>query len=104
MASASAGFHDGQPGPASSPREIRAALFGEEVGHFDREYRQVMADAAESLDLSRMLEMLERRRRVAWSSSDPDAHHTMLENAARLNAGKASPRCRASRVKARLGL
>jgi hypothetical protein len=51
MASASVGFHDAQPGPASSPRENRAALFGEEVGHFDREYRQVMADAAESLDL-----------------------------------------------------
>jgi hypothetical protein len=104
MASASAGFHDAQPGPASSPREIRAALFGEEVGHFDREYRQVMADAAESLDLSRVLEMLERWRRVAWSSSDPDAHRTMLDNAARLNAGESVATVPWEQVKARLGL
>ena len=104
VASASAGFGDAQPGPASTPREIRAALLGEEVGHFDREYRQVMADAAESLDLSRVLEMLERWRRVAWSSSDPDAHRTMLDNAARLNAGESVATVPWEQVKARLGL
>jgi hypothetical protein len=105
MASASAGFHDVQPGPASSPREIRAALFGEEVGHFDREYRQVMADAAESLDLSGVLAMLERWRRVAWSSrDDPDVHRTMLDNAARLNAGEYVATVPWEQVKARLGL
>jgi hypothetical protein len=105
MPSASAGFGDAQPGPASTPREIRAALFGEEVGHFDREYRQVMADAAESLDLSGVLEMLERWRRVAWSSSDdPDAHRTMLDNAARLNAGEGVATVPSEQVKAHLGL
>jgi Family of unknown function (DUF6247) len=104
MASASAGFHDAQPGHASSPREIRAALIGEEVGHFDREYRQVMADAAESLDLSGVLAMLERWRRVAWSSSDPDAHRAMLDNAARLSAGEGVATVPWEQVKARLGL
>jgi hypothetical protein len=78
---------------------------GEEVGHFDREYRQVMADAAESLDLAGVLEMLERWRRVAWSrSDDPDAHRTMLDNAARLNAGEGVATVPWEQVKARLGL
>jgi hypothetical protein len=78
-----------QPFRASSPREIRAALANEEIGHFDREYRQAMADAAESLDLSGVLAVLERWRRVAWSTQDdPAAHRRMLENAARLGAGE----------------
>ena len=89
MVSAFAAFHSAEPFPASTPREIRAALIGEEIGHFDREYRQAMADAAESLDLSSVLEMLERWRRVAWSTlDDPSAHRRMLESAARLNAGE----------------
>ncbi len=48
-----------------------------------------MADAAESLDLSGVLAMLERWRRVAWSTRDnPDAHRRMLQDAARLGAGQ----------------
>jgi Family of unknown function (DUF6247) len=49
VVSAFAAFHSAEPFPASTPREIRAAPAGEETGHFDREYRQAMADAAESL-------------------------------------------------------
>jgi uncharacterized phage protein gp47/JayE len=72
----------------STPREIRAALIGEEVAHFDREYRQVMADAAESLDLSDVVSMLRRWRRVAWSTrDDPDAHRHMLTSVEELSAG-----------------
>ena len=105
MVFVSAAFHDAQPVSASTPREIRAALTGEEIGHFDREYRQAMADAAESLDLSGVLAMLERWRRVAWSSrDDPDAHRRMLENAARLNAGEDVTTVPWGQVKARLGL
>jgi hypothetical protein len=84
MMSASAGFHGVQPVSASSPREIRAALVGEEAGHFDREYRQAMADAAESLDLSGVLAMLERWRRVAWSTRDDPEAHRRLEPSDRL--------------------
>src|SRR5260370_24277469 len=73
MMSASAGFCGAQPVSASSPREIRAALVGEEAGHFDREYRQAMADAAESLDLSGVLAMLERWRRGARPTRDDPA-------------------------------
>jgi hypothetical protein len=89
MVHASSGFYDAQPFPASSPGEILAALVGEEIGHFDREYRRVMADAAESLDLSGVLAMLERWRRVAWSTrDDPEAHRRMLDIADRLSAGE----------------
>jgi hypothetical protein len=73
---------------ASTPREIRAALIGEEIAHFDREYRHAMADAAESLDLSGVVSMLRRWQRVAWSTQDdPDAHRHMLACADELNAG-----------------
>jgi hypothetical protein len=62
---------------------------GEEIGHFDQEYRQVMTEAAESLDLSGVLAMLERWRRVAWSTQDdPDVHRKMLETADRRNSGE----------------
>ncbi len=80
--------HGDQPVSASTPREIRAALIGEEIAHFDREYRRVMADAAESLDLSAVVSMLRRWQRVAWSTrDDPDAHRHMLACADKLNAG-----------------
>ena len=105
MVSASAGFHDARAVLVSTPREIRAAPVGEEVGHFDREYRQAMADAAESLDLSGVLAVLERWRRVAWSTrDDPDAHHMMLQNAARLTAGEDVATVQWEQARARLGL
>ena len=105
MVSVSAAFHDAQPIPASAPRAIRAALTGEGIGHFDREYRQAMADAAESLDLSGVLATLERWRRVAWSTQDdPDAHQRMLDNADRLSASEDVTAVPWDQVKARLGL
>jgi len=81
-------FDGGQTVSAATPREIRAALTGEETTHFDREYRRAMADAAESLDLSGVIAMLRRWQRVAWSTQDdPDAHRHMLASADALNAG-----------------
>lgn len=104
MVFGSAASHDAQPVSASTPREIRAALTGEEIGHFDREYRQAMADAAESLDLSGVLAMLERWRRVAWSTrNDPDAHRSMLEAAARLSSGEDVATVPWEQVKAEFG-
>jgi hypothetical protein len=91
--------------PASTPLEIRAALTGEEIGHFDQEYRQAMTEAAESLDLSGVLAMLERWRRVAWSTQDDrNAHHTMLETARRLNSGEDVATVPWEQVKTRLGM
>jgi hypothetical protein len=90
---------------ASTPREIRAALSGQEVADFDREYRRTMADAAESLDLSGVVSMLQRWQRVAWSSQDdPEAHRHMLASADRLRAGGDVVTESWQQTKARLGL
>jgi len=104
MPSPSASDHD-QPVSASTPRDIRAALVGEEVAHFDREYRRAMADAAESLDLSGVVSMLKRWQRIAWSTQDdPDAHRHMLACADKLNAGGDVTAEPWRQTKARLGL
>jgi hypothetical protein len=95
---------DAQRVSASTPREIRDVLTGEEIGHFDREYRHVMAEAAESLDLSGVLAMFERWQRVAWSTrNDPYAHRWMLESASRLGAGEDVATVPWEHVKADLG-
>jgi len=100
-----AAFYGEQPVSASTPREIRAALIGEEIAHFDREYRQTLADAAETLDLSGVLSMLKRWQRVAWSTQDnPDAHRHMLACADKLNAGGDIPAKPWQETKTRLGL
>ena len=64
-----------------------------------------MADAAESLDLSGVLAMLERWGRVAWSARDDQgAHRGMLDNADRLSAGEDIATVPWQQVKTRLGL
>ncbi|WP_152364492.1 DUF6247 family protein [Microlunatus speluncae] len=95
---------DRQTPPELTPRVIRAALLPEDVGDFDSEFRQVMAEATESLDLTIVHSFLRRWQIVAWSSQDPQAHRRMLENADRLNAGKEIPTETWSVTKARLGL
>jgi hypothetical protein len=70
---------DGNDFPA--PRSIRDVLLPEEAGDFDREYRAAMAQATESLELTGVLQLLERWRRVAESSRDAQAHRRMLRNA-----------------------
>jgi hypothetical protein len=64
-----------------APRSIRDVLLPEEAGDFDREYRAAMAQATESLELTGLLQLLERWRRVAESSQDTQAHRRMLRNA-----------------------
>src|ERR1700735_5577227 len=77
----------GVTGPLSAgsdfpvPRSIRGVLLPEEAGDFDREYRAAMAQATESLELTGVLQLLERWRRVAESSRDTQAHRRMLHNA-----------------------
>jgi Family of unknown function (DUF6247) len=44
-----------------------------------------MAQATETLDLTGVLQLLERWRRIAESSRDAQAHRRMRENAARLS-------------------
>ena len=88
-----------------APREIRSQLLPEEVGSFDREYRRVMAEAIESLDLGPVLEMLRRWERVALlTQHNPQAHRRMLRTAAALNAGQDVPMKPWHEVKRELGL
>lgn len=90
--------------PDATPRAIREALSPEEAGDFDREFRQAMADATETLDLAGVLALLRRWQRVAWSSSDPHAHRRMLANADKLASGEDIATEPWSVTKARLGL
>jgi hypothetical protein len=69
------------------PRSIRGVLLPEEAGDFDREFRAAMAQATETLDLTGVLQLLERWRRIAESSRDARAHRRMLDYADRLSRG-----------------
>jgi hypothetical protein len=95
----------GQPQvPDATPRAIRAALLPEEAGDFDREFRQAMAEATETLDLTSVLALLQRWQRVAWSARDETAHRRMLEHADRIAAGDEITTEPWQETRARLGL
>lgn len=96
--------HEPPHSPDATPRAIREALLPEEAGDFDREFRQAMADATETLDLTGVLALLRRWQRVAWSSSEPQAHRRMLTNAAMLASGEDIATEPWSVTKGRLGL
>ncbi len=87
-----------------APALIRDALLPEEVGDFDREYRHVMAEATEGRDLTPVLHMLERWRRVAMSSRNAQAHRRMLATAERLSEGAEVPTEPWDVTRRRLGL
>lgn len=87
----------------ATPQVIRARLLPEEVGDFDREFRQAMADATENLDLTEVLALLLRWQRVAQSSGDAQAHRRMLDHSNRLTGGGSIPTEPWSQTKARLG-
>ncbi|MCU1653982.1 MAG: hypothetical protein JWQ60_5131 [Pseudonocardia sp.] len=59
----------GPPFADASPRQVRAALVPEDVVEFDRQWREAMATATESLDLSGVHRALESWRRIAWLTS-----------------------------------
>ena len=78
----------------ASPREVRAALVPEEQPDFDRQWREALADAADSLDLTDVLETLDSWRRRAWTTSHlgHDGYRRMLEKAERiLRTGEPEP-------------
>jgi Family of unknown function (DUF6247) len=91
----------------ATPAEVRAALIPEEAAEFDQQWREVMAAATESLDLSEVLATLESWRRVARLTvvAGPEAHRTMYRRAAARLAGEDIPADEPlARTKARLGL
>lgn len=91
-------------GEPVAPSATRAALPPQEAGEFDREYRLVMAEATETLDLTAVIQMLRRWQRVVWSARDPELHRRMLAHADRLSAGEDVPTESWETTKARLGL
>jgi hypothetical protein len=92
------------PVPEKNPRAIRAALLPEDLAGFDREYRAVMAEAMETLDLNPVTAFVERWWRVAWSSADPGGHRAMLADADRLIRGEHVPTAPMRETLAELGL
>ncbi|GAA3604476.1 hypothetical protein GCM10022223_20130 [Kineosporia mesophila] len=88
-----------------APRSIRGRLLPEDAGDFDREYRRVMAEATETLDLKPVLDALTRWERVAFlTERDPEAYRRMLRTAERLNAGEDVETIPWEQVKRELGL
>ncbi len=82
-------------------------MIPEEAAEFDRQWREVMARATETLELAEVLAVLESWRRVAWltTANGPDAHRRMYRRAAALLANEPIRRDEPlDRTKARLGL
>lgn len=97
----------GPPFADASPAEVRAALIPEEAAEFERDWRAVLAKAAETLDLAEVLETLESWRLVAQltAAAGPEAHRAMYRRAAARLTGEDVPADEPlQRTKARLGL
>lgn len=94
-------------GPDASPAQVRAALIPEEAAEFEREWREVLARAAETLELAEVLRTLESWRLVAQltAAAGPDEHRAMYRRAAaRLTAQDIPADESVEATKARLGL
>ena len=90
----------------ASPAQVRAALIPEEAAEFDRDWRAALAKAAETLDLSEVLETLESWRLIAQltTAAGPEAHRAMYRRAAARLTGENVPADEPlARTKARLG-
>lgn len=72
--------------PDTTPAAIRDALIDEERVEFERAYRQALAEAAETLDLTRVLDVLRTYHRIArlTQQQGPEAHRRMLDKAAEI--------------------
>jgi hypothetical protein len=72
--------------PDTTPAAICDALIGEERAAFERAYQQALAEAAETLDLTRVLDVLRNYHRIAWLTRQqgPEAHRRMLNKAAEI--------------------
>jgi len=76
----------------ASPREVRAALVPEEQSDFDREWRAVMSEATEALELADVFRILDswRRRAMITTHLGHNGYRRMLARAEeRLRTGEA---------------
>lgn len=103
--------HEPPVQPPRSPAEIRASLLPEEAGAFDRDYREALKTAAETLSLDELHTTLQHWRRIAlMTQTNPAAHRRMLAQAnetlrtGQLPPGTASVDEVKTLIKERLGL
>jgi hypothetical protein len=90
----------------TTPTAIRDALIDEERDEFERAYQEASAEAAQTLDLTRVFDVLRNYHRIAWLTQrqGPEAHRRMLDHVEHaLRTGEAPPgSVSAERVKALL--
>lgn len=79
------------PLPGATPRAIRDALHPEHRDAFDRDYQAALTEAAESLELGDVLDIVEHWRTRAWVTRDPDEHRRVVRRAAELLTGAEPP-------------
>ena len=79
--------------PDTTPTAIRDALIDEERAEFERAYQDAVAEAGQTLDLSRVLDVLRNYHRIAWLTQQqgPEAHRRMLDKAAEIMCTGANP-------------
>jgi hypothetical protein len=80
--------------PDTTPAAIREALIDEERAEFERAYQEAMVEAARTLDLTRVLDVLRNYHRIAWLTQQqgPEAHRRMLDRVEHtLRTGEAPP-------------
>jgi hypothetical protein len=72
--------------PDTTPTAIREALVDKERAEFERAYQEAMLEAARTLDLTRVLNVLRNYHRIAWLTQrqGPEAHRRMLDKAAEI--------------------
>jgi hypothetical protein len=79
--------------PETMPAAVRDALIDEERAEFEHAYREALAEAAETLDLTRVLEVLRNYHRIAWLTQrqGPQAHRRMLDKVAEILRTRENP-------------
>lgn len=79
--------------PDATPEAIRDALVGEERVGFERRYRSAMVEAADSLDLTGVLEVLRAYHRIAVQTQYRGAYvqQRLLDKARLITTGRRNP-------------
>lgn len=72
--------------PDTTPAAIRDALIDEERTEFEQAYQDAVADAARTMDLTRVLDVLRNYHRIATLTrrQGAEAHRRMLNKAAEI--------------------
>jgi len=105
---------DGKPAPtllsSGTARSIRDGLIDAERADFERRFAEEMASAAQTLDLTGVLQVLNTYRKIAEITQRQGiaAHRRMLDQIARLERGDDVPtvpgHIHKAEINARLGL